>query len=238
VDLDARHQILTDKTRRDSLPLTDLIAMLQARPPHRAAGTAIFLTVDPEVAPVALMHNLKHNKVLHEKNVILTVRTADRPRVPESQRVPIEPVSDDFKKLSSSLRLHGEPEHPKALSVCRKQGLKFDIMSTSFFLGRRSVVASAPRHAAVAGQALHLPDAQRRQSDGLLPHSAGPRGRDGNAGFGLWLKFESRAPDLDLQGGVIVLGVRLTLAPLAALLHISQLRRGLATLESEGQLKS
>ena len=77
-------QILTSKTRKDSLPLNDLIEMLHARPPHRAPGTAIFLTSDPDVAPVALMHNLKHNKVLHEKNVILTVRTTDRPRVPDS----------------------------------------------------------------------------------------------------------------------------------------------------------
>src|SRR5690606_20873676 len=91
-------RLLAEKTRKDSLPMDDLIAMLQARPPHRAAGTAIFLTSDPEVAPVALMHNLKHNKVLHEKNVILTVRTADRPRVPLDQRVSIETINDDFKR--------------------------------------------------------------------------------------------------------------------------------------------
>jgi len=136
-------RILTDKTRKDSLPLTDLIEMLRARPPHRAPGTAIFLTSDPDIAPVALMHNLKHNKVLHEKNVILTVRTTDRPRVPEGQRITIEPISDDFKKLTISYGFMEQPNIPKALGLCRKQGLKFDIMSTSFFLGRRSVVASA-----------------------------------------------------------------------------------------------
>ena len=136
-------QILANKTRKDSLPLTDLIEMLRARPPHRAPGTAIFLTSDPDVAPVALMHNLKHNKVLHEKNIILTVRTTDRPRVPDSERVTIEPISDDFKKLTISYGFMEQPNIPKALGVCRKQGLKFDIMSTSFFLGRRSVVASA-----------------------------------------------------------------------------------------------
>lgn len=136
-------QILTDKTRKDSLPLTDLIEMLRARPPHRAPGTAIFLTSDPDVAPVALMHNLKHNKVLHEKNVILTVRTAERPRVPEDQRVTIEPISDDFKKLTISYGFMEQPNVPRALSICRRQGLKFDIMATSFFLGRRSVIASS-----------------------------------------------------------------------------------------------
>ena len=136
-------QILTEKTRRDSLPLADLIEMLGARPPHRTPGTAIFLTSDPDVAPVALMHNLKHNKVLHEKNVILSVRTAERPRVPQAERVSIEAINDDFKKVVLSYGFMESPNVPKALGLCRKQGLKFDIMATSFFLGRRSVVPSA-----------------------------------------------------------------------------------------------
>ncbi len=136
-------QILSEKTRKDSLPLTDLIEMLRARPPHRAPGTAVFLTSDPDIAPVALMHNLKHNKVLHEKNIILTVRTADRPRVPESKRVSFEPISEDFKRIVVTYGFMETPNVPRALGICRKQGLKFDIMSTSFFLGRRSVVPSA-----------------------------------------------------------------------------------------------
>ncbi len=136
-------QILTTKTRKDSLPLADLIEMLHARPPHRAPGTAIFLTSDPDVAPVALMHNLKHNKVLHEKNVILTVRTSERPRVKDSDRVKMEPINDDFKKLTVTYGFMETPNVPRALGLCRKQGLKFDIMSTSFFLGRRSLIPSA-----------------------------------------------------------------------------------------------
>ena len=136
-------QILTDKTRREAIPIADLITMLTARRPHRAPGTAIFLTSDPDVAPVALMHNLKHNKVLHDKNVILTVRTAETPRVPESERVKIFPINDDFRKVVVNYGFMETPNVPKALGVCRKQGLKFDIMSTSFFLGRRSVVPSA-----------------------------------------------------------------------------------------------
>ncbi|QLQ12640.1 MAG: potassium transporter Kup [Brevundimonas sp.] len=136
-------RILSEKTRKDSLPLTDLMEMLRARPPHRAPGTAVFLTSDPDIAPVALMHNLKHNKVLHEKNIILTVRTTDRPRVAEEHRVQLETISDDFKKLIISYGFMESPNIPRALSICRRQGMKFDIMSTSFFLGRRSVVASA-----------------------------------------------------------------------------------------------
>ena len=136
-------QILTEKAHRDSVPLTELSDILKARPPHRSPGTAIFLTSDPDVAPVALMHNLKHNKVLHEKNVILTVRTAETPRVKEADRVRIEPINDDFKKVAISYGFMESPNIPKALGLCRKLGLKFDIMATSFFLGRRSVVPSA-----------------------------------------------------------------------------------------------
>ncbi len=136
-------QILTDKTRRDSTPLADLVGMLRARSPHRVPGTAIFLTSDPDTAPVALMHNLKHNKVLHERNVVLTVRTAETPRVKEVDRVVISPINEDFKKVVITYGFMESPNIPKALGLCRKQGLKFDIMSTSFFLGRRSVVPSA-----------------------------------------------------------------------------------------------
>ena len=137
-------QILTDKTRRDSIPLNDLVDILKARAPYRAPGTAIFLTSDIDSTPVALMHNLKHNKVLHEKNIILTVRTAETPRVREEDRVLIEPMNDDFKKIILTYGFMENPNVPKALAAMRKsQGLKFDIMATSFFLGRRSVVASA-----------------------------------------------------------------------------------------------
>ena len=136
-------QLLFDKTRRDSVPMKDLAEILRARAPHRVAGTAVFLTSDPDVAPVALMHNLKHNKVLHEKNIILTVLTAETPRVRDQDRIKIDPVSDEFTKLTMTFGFMESPNIPKALALCRKQGLKFDIMSTSFFLGRRSVVPAA-----------------------------------------------------------------------------------------------
>jgi KUP system potassium uptake protein len=135
--------IVVEKVRRDSVPMADLLETLRRRPPHRTPGTAIFLTSDPTTAPVALMHNLKHNRVLHEKNVIVTVRTAETPRVPESQRVSMEAIDADFRRVTINYGFMEQPNVPKALGLCRKQGLKFDIMSTSFFLGRRSVVASA-----------------------------------------------------------------------------------------------
>ncbi len=136
-------QILADKTRRDSVPLLELSEILKARAPHRAPGTAIFLTSDPDLAPVALMHNLKHNKVLHEKNIILTVSTAGTPRLSDDERVRIEPINEDFKRVIVRYGFMESPNLPKALGLCRRQGLKFDIMATSFFLGRRSVVPAA-----------------------------------------------------------------------------------------------
>jgi KUP system potassium uptake protein len=139
-------QVLSDKIRRDSLPLADLVEMLRARPPYRAPGTAIYLTGDADVAPAALLHNLKHNKVLHAHNVILTVVTAETPRVAAGDRIVIEPVNDDFKKVIVRYGFMEQPNLPEALKLCRKQGLKFDIMSTSFFLGRRSLVP-APQSA-------------------------------------------------------------------------------------------
>jgi KUP system potassium uptake protein len=136
-------KILTDKARRDSVALVELTEILRARAPHRVPGAAIFLTSDPDMAPVALMHNLKHNKVLHEKNVILTVRTTETPRVDDNDRLTIEAVNEDFKKVTLDYGCMESPNLPKALALCRRQGLKFDIMATSFFLGRRSVVPSA-----------------------------------------------------------------------------------------------
>ena len=73
--------ILFEKTRKIDVPLLELVRMLEKSPPHQVKGTAVFLTSDPDTAPAALLHNLKHNKVLHEKNVILTVRSEDVPRV-------------------------------------------------------------------------------------------------------------------------------------------------------------
>ncbi len=134
--------ILSEKVRRDSLPLSDLIDMLRARPPHRSPGTAMYLTADSDMAPVALLHNLKHNKVLHQHNVIVTVRTADIPTVADCDRIGIEKINDDFKKLTLSYGFMESPNLPKALQLCKKQGLKFDIMTTSFFLGRRSLVVA------------------------------------------------------------------------------------------------
>jgi KUP system potassium uptake protein len=134
--------ILVNKTRRTEVPLDTLFRSLEKKPPHIVPGTAVFLTSDPEFAPTALLHNLKHNKVLHEHNVILTIITADTPRVGEEDRVRITPLSKHFSRVSLKFGYMEQPNVPKALAIARKHGWQFDIMSTSFFLSRRSLKPS------------------------------------------------------------------------------------------------
>ena len=135
-------KFLSQKTHRDSIPTTDLIRMLEKSKPSRVAGTAVFLTSDPSVAPSALMHNLKHNKVLHERIVLMNVLTEDLPRVAHGERFQAEKLSTDFTKVTLHFGYMETPRIPAALGMLRKAGYKFDIMTTSFFLGRRTLKAS------------------------------------------------------------------------------------------------
>src|SRR4051812_5794719 len=135
-------RILVQKTRRVEVPIDALIRSLEKKPPHIVPGTAVFLTSDPDFAPASLLHNLKHNKVLHDQNIILTIVTTDTPRTDEDERVEIMPVSERFTRVSLRFGFMESPNVPKALAVARKKGLQFDIMSTSFFLSRRSLKPS------------------------------------------------------------------------------------------------
>jgi KUP system potassium uptake protein len=136
-------RILANKTRKTEVPLEALLHSLEKKPPHLVPGTAVFLTSDPEFAPTALLHNLKHNKVLHEHNVILTIVTEDTPRAREDERVTISPVSSHFSRVALKFGYMETPNVPKALAIARKQGWQFDIMSTSFFLSRRALKPAA-----------------------------------------------------------------------------------------------
>jgi len=130
---------LADKTRRDEVPLQFLVDNLSKKKPTLVPGTAVFLTSDIEGAPTALLHSLKHYKVLHEKNVILTVRTSASPRVPDNEKVTIDAYNELFSRVVVTFGYIESPNIPKALALGRKLGWKFDIMSTSFFLSRRSL---------------------------------------------------------------------------------------------------
>jgi KUP system potassium uptake protein len=136
-------RILFEKTRKTDVPLVELISMLEKSPPHRVKGTAVFLTSDPETAPSAMLHNLKHNKVLHEKNVVLTVHTADMPRIRDEDRVKVESLGDTFWRVEMTYGYMETPNIPRGLAILRKLGFKFDIMATSFFLSRRSIRPAA-----------------------------------------------------------------------------------------------
>ncbi|KRA99185.1 potassium transport protein Kup [Devosia sp. Root685] len=130
---------LSEKTRRDEVPLEFLVNNLAKKKPTTVPGTAIFLTSDIEGAPTALLHSLKHYKVLHEQNVILTVRTSASPRVPDDEKVTIDAYNELFFRVVVTFGYMETPNIPTALALARKLGWKFDIMSTSFFLSRRSL---------------------------------------------------------------------------------------------------
>ncbi|WP_425475521.1 potassium transporter Kup [Mesorhizobium quangtriensis] len=134
---------LFDKTRKNEIPIDFLAGNLAKKPPSLVPGTAVFLTSDPLSAPTALMHSLKHYKVLHEQNVILSVITAQQPTVPESERATLEQINDLFMRVTLKFGYMEQPNVPKAMALCRKQGWKFDIMTTSFFLSRRSLKPAA-----------------------------------------------------------------------------------------------
>jgi KUP system potassium uptake protein len=129
------------RAEQSDLTLADILPMLTARPPMRARGTAVFLTADPGKVPASLLHNLKHNQVLHEQVVLLTVRGLRRPRVPDAERVEVCDLAPGFKSMVLSYGYMESPNIAKGVALARAKGLKFDIMRTSFFLSRRTIIS-------------------------------------------------------------------------------------------------
>ncbi len=139
-------ELLRDEIRKDGIRLDSFLPGLMLAPPVRVPGTAIFLTADPAVVPHALMHNLKHNKVLHERNVFLHVETLPVPYAQEGQRLKIESVGDDFHRIYIRFGFMETPDVPLALMrSCDHGGIYFDPMDTTFFASRETIVASANR---------------------------------------------------------------------------------------------
>jgi KUP system potassium uptake protein len=131
--------LLLKITRRNEADLDWLVRKLEAKPPVRVPGTAVFLSSDVNAAPTALMHNLKHNRVLHERNIVLSIRTEDTPRVPRHERVAIDRSSETFIKVVASYGFMETPSIPKIMESCRRKDLNIDMGGTSFFLSRRSL---------------------------------------------------------------------------------------------------
>jgi KUP system potassium uptake protein len=112
---------------------------LERKPPVRVNGTAVFLTATPDAAPTSLLHNLKHNHMLHERNILLTIKTAEAPRVHNNERLTIETLSDTFSAVTLTYGFMETPDVIKGLQLCRKRGLNIDPAATSFFLSRRTL---------------------------------------------------------------------------------------------------
>ncbi|TGW18801.1 potassium transporter Kup [Stenotrophomonas maltophilia] len=139
-------ELLRDEIRKDGIRLDTFLPGLMLAPPVRVPGTAVFLTADPTVAPHALMHNLKHNKVLHERNVFLHVETLPIPYAMEGQRLKIESVGDEFYRVYVRFGFMETPDVPLALMrSCDHGGIYFDPMDTTFFASRETIVATANR---------------------------------------------------------------------------------------------
>ena len=135
-------QILFERLSADSLPLEGFVKSLESYPPTRVQGTAIFMTSTSEGVPHALLHNLKHNKVLHERVVFLNIITEDIPFVPDIDRIQVRPLGATFFFVTASYGFKEAPDVPEILEDCGRQGLKFDMMDTSFFLSRETLVPS------------------------------------------------------------------------------------------------
>ena len=138
-------EILFDHLRATSIPLQPFLKSLFIEPPQRVPGTAVFLTATPEAAPHALMHSLKHYKVLHERVVFLTVEFRDVPWVPFEERVVCERLGHECWRVAVRYGFMNRPDVDRALEVCGALGLELDPMETSFFLSRETIVPVAGR---------------------------------------------------------------------------------------------
>ncbi|HEY2177098.1 MAG TPA: potassium transporter Kup, partial [Caulobacteraceae bacterium] len=137
--------IIVTKARRERIPLSEFLASLARKPRHKVSGAAIYLTPEPDLTPAALLHNLKHNGVLHEHNLIVSVRTADRPRVSAEARGSYEVIDPSFITVTLHFGFMESPDVPAALARLEIPGVPLDPLRVSYFLGRRSIVAARGR---------------------------------------------------------------------------------------------
>lgn len=135
-------QILVEHLRSAAIPLQPFLESLMAHPPARVAGTSVFLTADPDGVPHALLHNLAHNQVLHERVVILTVMYIETPRILKEHRISVKSLVDNCYQVTVRYGFKDEPNLPYALELCEPHGLVFEPLQTSYFLSRDIVVPS------------------------------------------------------------------------------------------------
>jgi KUP system potassium uptake protein len=138
-------ELVVREIKQGGLALAPFIENIAEHPPLRVPGTAIFLTANQHAVPHALLHNLKHNKVLHERNVLLTVETLETPVAEADERIAITPMAGNFFGLELRFGFAEDPNIPLALTQCSREGLGFDMMDTTFFLSRETIVADVRR---------------------------------------------------------------------------------------------
>jgi KUP system potassium uptake protein len=134
-------RLVSTEMSEGTLPLRQFLERME-RAPNRVAGTAVFLTADATRTPAAFLHNLKHNKVLHERIIMLQVETMDVPRVADANRIEVERLGKGFHTVIARYGFTEQPDVPEALRACRPHGIAYDEMETSFFLGRETLVPS------------------------------------------------------------------------------------------------
>ena len=166
-------RLALDAVRQDGLALDTFLAGLDRHGLSRAERVAVYAVADPSTVPQALLHNLKHNQVLHHRNVILTVRFADQPWVAEADRCAVEPLAEDFWRVTLTYGFMNTPDVPQGLKACATLGLNLPPFETSYFLSRETIVptpgagmahwrerlfAAMSRNAGSAAQFFRLPD--------------------------------------------------------------------------------
>jgi KUP system potassium uptake protein len=137
-------QLMMQMLERDTLPLANFIRQIHGK--SRVPGTAVYMTSRTDVVPVPLLHNLKHNKVIHQRIVLMHVVTENAPYIAAGQRIQVSHLMDDFHSAVIHYGFMEQPDIPQALEACGSEQLRFDLMDTSFFVGRLTIVpAAAPR---------------------------------------------------------------------------------------------
>ena len=168
-------RILADQLRKIMPPVHQFIVDLASHPPNKIEGDAVFLTGSPHVVPVALAKNVKHNKVVHSRTVLLHFRVEDVPRVPNLEKIQTEKLGGGFHRLVARYGFMEDPKLDNVLTLARGQGLDLNPETTSFYIGRENlVIAENSRHGALAGEPFHFYVPQRRRCRLVFQSSGGP----------------------------------------------------------------
>jgi KUP system potassium uptake protein len=137
--------LVAERLQKGALPFVDFLTSLSRDSIHRVPGTAVFMSRDPDATPAAMLHNLKHNKVLHERVVLLSVLSEEIPEVPQDEQVRIEDLGNGFYRLIARYGFTQSPGVPEILRAAADQGLTLDLMTATFFLSRETLIPSARR---------------------------------------------------------------------------------------------